>query len=239
MPTNWHDSAKKVLEDDTLVGIVLRDCVQVDLGEGTRLTPLPQVVSDKPPADLTPDLVFAAGPVAEPARVVVVEIQKEPSRDKRRQWPRYLTAFWTKCTCPVDLLVVCPDEAVARWCAEPIRTSLEDFTCRPKVLPPSRIPAITCAADVAALPGLGVLSVAYHGAAPGVANAFVAGMASLDPARGKNYYDYGCDMSAPAVRLLLEELMNTTYREIHSPTLRKEHEEGREEGREGVGKKAG
>lgn len=232
MPTEWHDSAKKLFErDPELVADILRDLMGVSSLKGVRLTPFPQVISDKPPGDLIPDLLFLAGPTREPVRCIIVEIQKGDSEDKRRQWPRYLTALWTKYGCPVDLLVICPDEVTARWCGQPIPTNLEEFTCRPKPLPPSRVPAITSAEEVAANPGLGVLSVAYHGADPAVADAFVAGTASAGADLGRTYYDYGYDMSADAVQNMLEELMTTTYRWPHSPTLRKEHEAGFVEGK--------
>ncbi|MCL2586247.1 MAG: hypothetical protein FWE35_27760, partial [Streptosporangiales bacterium] len=158
--------------------------------------------------------------------------QTKMTKEKRRQWPRYLAALWLKYECPVDLLVICPDEAAALACANLISTNLEHFACPPKVLLPSRVPFLTTPEEVAAKPGLAVLSVAYHGSDPKVADAFVAGTVFPEEESGNNYYDWGYSMSAPAVQQMLEDLMNTTYGVPHSPTLRKKFEEGLEEGLE-------
>lgn len=152
------------------------------------------------------------------------------TQEKRRQWPRYLAVLWAKYECPVDLLVICPNEAAALSCAKLIHTNLEHFACPPKVLFPSKVPALTTPEEVAAGPGLGVLSVAYHGADPQVADAFVAGTAFLGEKSASRYSDWGYNMSAPAVQQMLEELMNTSYQLPHSPTLRREHLAGIAEG---------
>ena len=130
---DWHDSMTKLFKGDpVLTADVLRECMSVPLRKGTKPKPLPQVLSSKPPTDLIPDLVFAVGTVEKPSRVIVVEIQSEMTAGKRRQWPRYAAALWLEYECPVDLLVICPDEATARACSRPLPTLLEryDLTLR-------------------------------------------------------------------------------------------------------------
>lgn len=144
---------------------------------------MPQVLSTKPPSDLIPDLVFLVGPAREPSRVIIVEIQTDMTREKRRQWPRYAAVLWAHYECPVDLLVICPDEASAQSCAEPIETSLDRYICFVKVLFPSMVPHLRTRKEVEAYPGLGVLSLSYHGTDPKVTEAFVAGVALLPPTK--------------------------------------------------------
>src|SRR5262249_36212583 len=56
-----------------------------------------------------------------PVLGVVVEVQLRPERRKRFAWPAYVATLHARLECPVQLLVVCPDQAVAAWCADPIQ----------------------------------------------------------------------------------------------------------------------
>lgn len=232
MPSNWHDSARKLFEESIeLAGQILRDLLQVDLPPTLSYTLMSPVLSDKPPGGLIPDLIILAGPVRNPVRAIIVEIQKGIEDGKRRQWPRYATSVWLRHECPVDLLVICPDDATARWAAQSIRTKLDYYTCPPRVLLPDRVPTFTSAKEVAAHPGLGVLSVVYHGTDPAVADAFVTGVGSLGSELGKNYYEYGYHMSSYRVQQLLEELVTSTSRELPlPPSFQKLHDAGVKEG---------
>lgn len=175
MMTDWHDSATKLFkENPTLVAEVLRDLMGVPMAQDVKPVPLPQVLSDKPPNDLIPDLAFLAGPARKPSRCFIVELQTKMTKEKRRQWPRYVTTLWARYECPVELLVICPSKAAAHACSDPIFTNLERFVCVPKALFPEEVPAMTRPQE-------------------------------------------------------MEDLLNSTYRMPHSPTLRKKFEEGREE----------
>src|ERR1035438_8527378 len=98
-----------------------------------------------------------------PVRGIIVEVQKDRKEEKRRQLPRYAAALWLQFDCPADVLVICPDEATAAWYATAIPTTLDGYTCRPKVLLPSLVPKTVKADEIAADPAMAVLSVAYHG----------------------------------------------------------------------------
>jgi hypothetical protein len=231
MPSLWHDSANELFrENPELAGHILRDLMGVDLPPELPLSLAPGDFTDRPSRDLIADTVIVAGSAEHPARGIIVEIQQNRDKDKRRQWPRYAAAMWLRHDCPVDLLVICPDEATARWYAEPIATKLDGYMHQPKVLLPTWIPAMTDAEQVAADPLMAVLSVAYHGQAPGVAEAFVAGMASLGAELGKNYYDCGIRMSPAEVCQILEVLVTTTYKKPYSEFLKRAYGEGLEEG---------
>lgn len=223
MPSQWHDSANELFrENPQLAGQILRDLMGVDLPPELPLSLAPGDFTDRPSRDLIADTVIVAGPAEHPARGIIVEIQQNRDKDKRRQWPRY--------DCPVDLLVICPDQATARWYAEPIPTTLDGYTHRPKVLLPAWVPAMTNAGKVAADPLMAVLSVAYHGHAPRVAEAFLAGIASLGAEPGKNYYECGIRMSPAEVRQILEVLVTTTYKRPYSEVLGRAYDEGLIEG---------
>jgi hypothetical protein len=231
MPSKWHDSANELFrENPGLAGQILRELMGVDLPAELPLSLAPETFNDRPSRDLIADAVIIAGPARNPARGIIVEIQQDKRESKRRQWPRYAAALWLQHECPVDVLVICPDEETARWYAEPIRTTLDGYTHRPKVLLPGRVPAISSPKDVAANPALGVLSVAYHGMDRAVANAFVSGVGYLGGRGALQYYEYGYSMSPKAVCTFLEELVATKHWPVYSPFAKEHYGKGREEG---------
>ena len=231
MPSKWHDSASELFQvNPGLAGQILREFMGVDLPAELPLRLAPGTFNDRPSRELIADVVIVAGSAQHPVRGIVVGIQQDKREAKRRQWPRYAAALWLQHECPVDVLVICPDEEIARWYAEPILTTLDGYTHRPKVLLPGRVPAITSPEDVAAIPALGVLSVAYHGINRAVANAFVGGIGSLGGDRGLQYYEFGYSMSPKAACALLEELVATTHWPVYSPFAKEHYGKGREEG---------
>jgi hypothetical protein len=185
-------------ENPGLAGQILRELMGVELPAELPLSLAPATFNDRPSRELIADAVIVAGSARNPARGIIVEIQQDKREAKRRQWPRYAAALWLQHECPVDVLVICPDEETARWYAEPIPTALDGYVHRPRVLLPGRVPAMTSPADVTTNPALGVLSVAYHGMNRDVANAFVGGISSLGDERGPQYYEFGYSMSPRA-----------------------------------------
>jgi len=129
-----------------------------------------------------------------------------------------------------DAVIIAGPPETAGWYAEPIRTTLDGYTHRPKVLLPGRVPAITSPEDVAANPALGVLSVAYHGMDQAVANAFVSGVGYLGGRGGLQYYEYGYSMSPRAVCTFLEELVATKHWPVYSPFAKEHYGKGLAEG---------
>jgi hypothetical protein len=110
----------------------------------------------RPSDDLVPDITVVVGPDDEPLRVVIVEVQSEKLASKRRQIPRYAMAAWIWHECPVDVLVICPDEKTAAWYAEPLPTALGDCLYRPKPLLAAGVPFVRDAAAVAKDPAMGM-----------------------------------------------------------------------------------
>jgi len=70
------------------------------------------------PAEYRADAVVVLREGEEDVRVIVVEAQLATAPRKRLSWPAYVTVSRAIYGCPVALLVVAPDPAVARWCAE-------------------------------------------------------------------------------------------------------------------------
>jgi hypothetical protein len=147
MTENWYDYARNLFGEDTgLAGVILRECLEADLPPGLPQTVMSPVVSDDQPGGPSPDgappdAVILVGKIASPVRAIVVEFMAGRDNDRRRQWPRFAASAWAEHQCPVDVLVVCPDEETARWCAEPITTTLRGYTCHPKAISLSTLKA--------------------------------------------------------------------------------------------------
>jgi hypothetical protein len=234
MPGIWHDSANELFKDDPEFARRLFRLAGVELPLDVEFIQAPTNETDRTLSnDLDPDTVLVAGSVKSPKRVIIVELQQAWDPGKLRQWPRYAASKWLRYECPVQLLVICPDDVTADRYAGPIPTSLEGYTHWPIVLRPERVPAFASAAQAMADPAMGIMSVAYHGAADeAVINAFAAGILTLSPDRAKKYYEYGLRMSPEFVRNALEHLMATKYNEPFSKLGLTYYGQGREEGRE-------
>jgi hypothetical protein len=233
MPSLWHDSGNELFKLDPDFAVRLLRLVGADLPADTHLIPAPTNETDRfLSKDLEPDAVLLEGSAEEPERVVILEMQQAASKRKLRQWPRYAAAQWLRHDCPVDLLVICPDQKVAEWYAKPIVTSLHGYTHWPYILMPMQVPALTHPYEVANDPTMAVLSVAYYGHDEAVANAFVVGIASLGAEAGQDYYELGVRMSSQETRNALELLVATKYKEPFSEFGKRHYREGLEEGRE-------
>ena len=233
MPGLWHDSGNELFKDDPEFARRLFRLAGVDLPSDVQLIPAPTNETDRTLSnDLDPDTVLVAGSIKRPKRIIIVELQQAWDPGKLRQWPRYAASKWLRYECPVQLLVICPDDGTADRYAGPVPTSLEGYTHWPIVLRPARVPFLTSAAQAIADPAMAVLSVAYHGADATALTAFATGIVSLSPDEAKKYYEYGLRMSPEIVRNALEHLMATKYNEPFSKLGLSYYGQGREEGRE-------
>jgi hypothetical protein len=233
MPGLWHDSGNELFKDDPEFARRLFRLAGVDLPPDVQLIPAPTNETDRTlSSDLDPDTVLVAGSVKSPKRIIIVELQQAWDPGKLRQWPRYAASKWLRYECPVQLLVICPDDGTADRYAGPIRTSLDGYTHWPTVLRPARVPFLRSAAQAIADPAMAVMSVAYHGADATALTAFASGIVSLGPDEAKKYYEYGLRMSPEIVRNALEHLMATKYNEPFSKLGLSYYGQGREEGRE-------
>ncbi|MGH3167316.1 MAG: hypothetical protein ACRDN0_15675 [Trebonia sp.] len=153
MPANWHDSAKKLFEENAgLASEIMRELLDADLPPGLPETVLSPVVSDQPTGVPIPGTVILVGHARNPLRAIILEFQATRDDTKRRRWPHDVIAVWQRHDCPVDLLVVCPDDTIARWWAEPIRTTLRGYTCHPRAVSLSRLEALLPATGALRIP---------------------------------------------------------------------------------------
>jgi hypothetical protein len=134
----------------------------------------------------------------------IVEVQLNTDPAKLFAWPSYVTVGRQRYRCPVVLVVITPDRAVARWASAPIELGHPGFVLRPIVLGPAQIPRIT-SADPAS-PELAVMSALAHPEVD-VAKAALLSTGGLPDERRKLYWDLIFDALTPVLRAALEEVM--------------------------------
>lgn len=184
--SNEHAAIVELFRDDPqLAARLLADIFAV------AAPPRPARVADPVlrPATLIPDLVIELGDPIE--LVVIIEVQRRVDPDKRYTWPAYLWLERLRRRCPVLLLIITPDPAVAAWAAPSI-TSGPDNTTRPLVLGPDQIPHITDPAQALRHPALALLSARAHGHQQRGLTGFraaIAALAGLDTTRRRMYID--------------------------------------------------
>ncbi len=169
-----------------------------------------------------------------PIFAIVVEVQLSRDEDKRKSWPLYLTSLRSRVDCPTALLVVAPDAAVARWCAQPIELGHPGFMLQPLVAGPDAIPVIVDERAAREDPELAVLSAMAHGrddrVGPAIAQAVMSAAWGLDDERCNFYVDLAMASMSDAARRTLEELMKSGKYEYQSEFARKYVAQGRQEG---------
>ena len=161
---------------------------------------------------------------------VIVEVQLSADTDKRRTWPLYVAAARASLGCPVTLLVLAPDPAVARWASQPIELGHPGFVLQPVVIGYAQIPRIRDAAAARAAPELAVLSVMAHPELE-TAEAAYAGLAGLPEERQKLYWDLILSSLPELARRALEAHVIKGY-EYQSDFARKYFGQGLEQGLE-------
>ncbi|MEJ1963835.1 MAG: DUF4351 domain-containing protein [Gammaproteobacteria bacterium] len=191
-------------------------------------------LTDMQPAEYRADMVIQLFD-SEAVFGIVLEVQLAVDKRKPFVWPAYVANLRARLECPVCLLVVTPDNAVARWAARPLEMGgLHRFV--PYVLGPSGVPEVTDESAANVNPELAVLSVMAHGrdadTERSVRIATVAQMAAagLDADRSKLYFDLIINSLSEAARNALNDMDARKY-EYQSDFARRYVAEGRVEGR--------
>jgi hypothetical protein len=162
------------------------------------------------PAEYRADVVALLLRGGKPVRANIIEVQLAKSEEKRFTWPAYVGVTRDKYRCPVDLLIVAPDDAVASWCAQPIELGVPGFVLTPPVLGRKLVPIVTDPSEASRRPELAVLSAMAHGdgeQALYIAQAVLPAIEQLDDKRSTFYHDLVYNSVNEAVRRALESMM--------------------------------
>src|SRR6202011_1967007 len=151
-------------------------------------------LSDLRPAEYRADLVLFLMRGSQKVLGVIVEVQLGRDEDKPYAWPAYIANLRARYRCPVCLLVITIEDAVARWAGRSIDVG-PGTRCKPWVVGPSNTPGIPALQDAQENVELAVLSAIEHGQstdiplAARIASAAIVASAGIDVERSRLYLD--------------------------------------------------
>ncbi|WP_046471618.1 RpnC/YadD family protein [Allosalinactinospora lopnorensis] len=232
-PTPEHEILIKLFQNQPkLAPDLLGEVFGLDVPAHTRASLACGDFGDVRPTELRADAVVTLR-TDEAVMSIIVEVQRKRDHGKRQSWPVYLTTLHARVGCPAVLLVICPDPAVARWCANPIDIGHPDWSLRPLVIGPDAVPVITDPGQAAQSPELAVLSTLTHGSVSKteVIDALCTGLAEIDHAQARLYTEYVLTLLSGAARKYMEELMAAETFEYMSEFTQRYVDRGKAEGK--------
>ncbi len=165
MPTIPHEAPLFLLRGrPTLIAELLADALGIAIPPFVDSSAEDANFTQLTPTEFRADLVITLRRDDEPVMGIVIEVQLATDPKKRFTWPLYVAALHAKLRCPTALVVIAPDDAVARWAREPIATLQPGSAFTPLVIGRAQIPVITSSADAVRAPELAALSLLAHGA---------------------------------------------------------------------------
>ncbi|HET9930018.1 MAG TPA: hypothetical protein VFQ35_04990, partial [Polyangiaceae bacterium] len=164
MPSLDHELLIELFRNQPeLAAQLLRDALHLELPAYTEARLASSDLTELVPTEFRADAVVLLVD-GKPVLGVIVEAQLSRDERKRFTWPAYVSVLRARHQCPVELLVVTPDRAVATWASTPISLDLTGSAAlRPRVLGPETIPIVTDAERAAREPEFAVLSLMAHG----------------------------------------------------------------------------
>lgn len=234
MPTRDHEIPLRIIQNQpAMVPVLLKESLGIDIPHHTEALNTSSVLTNCDPMEFNSDGATVLRDGERNVLAVVVERQIGRDYGKRASWPAYLVTLHTRLECPAVLVVLCPNEAMARWSATPIKIGHPGFELVPLTIGPSRMPIVVDTDQARDLPELAVLSAHAHGDTdPRTLKAVVEALDSTSENNRAFYYDFVLVGLNEAARKDLEGLMSVATYEWQSDFAQKYVGMGREEGRE-------
>ena len=216
MPSQLHESHLFLFRNQPqLAADLIRGALGVTLPSYAEARVISAELTEVQPPEYRADMVVELWRDA-PVHGIVLEAQLCKDEHKLFAWPAYVANLRARLKCPVSLLVVTADDAVARWAARCVDIGgLNRFT--PYVLGASRIPRVTDEALARQNPELAVLSAMAHGRDSNLQRAVEIALAAqkasvgLDADRSKIYCDLVISSLGEAARQALTSMDARTY----------------------------
>jgi hypothetical protein len=211
MPSHLHEVLIEMFRDrPALAADLLAGPLGIEVPEFDKARLSTGELTDVAPTEYRADAVVTLNAANRAVFAVVVEVQLRIDRRKRRTWPVYAATVHARLRCPVMLLVLCPDQAVAVWSAEPVVIGNPCLVLTPVVLGPRQVPLVTDAAAARRNPEVTVLSALAHGGREppsAVFGALLAALDVIDHDHANLYADLVLAVLPAAARVRLEEFM--------------------------------
>ncbi|MEV2278949.1 hypothetical protein AB0I72_25520 [Nocardiopsis sp. NPDC049922] len=232
-PTREHEIPLRIIQNQPALAPVLLESLGFEVPHHTEAINTLSALTNCDPKELNSDgaVLLRDGP--RHVLAVVVERQNDHAKEKRLSWPAYLVNLHSRLQCPAVLVVLCPTDSLAKWCATPISIGHPGFELSPLTIGPSDMPVVETAEQARTLPELAMLSARAHGNTdPSTLKAVVEALDATPNRHRVFYYDYVLAGLNEAARKELEALMAVDTYQWQSDFARKYVGIGREEGRE-------
>lgn len=230
MPSHLHETLIEMFRDRPLLAAeILRGPLHITVPDFDEARLSSGDLNDVTPTEYRADAVVTLAEEGITVLAVVIEVQLRIAARKRRSWPAYVATLHARLGCPVVLMVVCPVQAVADWCGDPIPFGPPASVLTPVALGPQQVPLITDAGTARHVPELVVLSALAHGSRPDpipVFHALLTALDAIDHDHAKLYTDLILSVLPAAARDCLEEFMTTTSHRYQSDFARRYVSEG-------------
>lgn len=141
MPSFQHEVLLQLFRNRPLLApTLLRDALHQRLPEFTEARLDSAELTDIQPAEYRADLVVL---LLHGRAVLGIVVEAQLTRDdaKHYAWPAYVANLRARIKAPVLLLVIAPDQHVARWAATPIEMG-SGWRFIPHVLSPTAVPQV-------------------------------------------------------------------------------------------------
>jgi len=226
MPSQLHESHLLLFRNQPALAVeLIRDALGEELPEFREARIASADLTEVQPAEYRADIVIELWTDGVPVYGIVVEVQLSEVSRKWFVWPVYVMNLRARLECPVALLIVTPDEAVARWATRTVSVGGQNYFT-PYVLGPSGVPEVTEDARARESPELAVLSAMAHGRDADPVRAIEIAIAAqkasvgLDADRSRIYVDLIMNSLGEAAREALNTMATQKY-EFQSDFARK------------------
>ena len=236
MPSYVHESIVHLFRNRSGSAPDLLRELDVQLPEYDEIRADSSDLNDLRPAEYRADLVLLLMRGSQKVLGVIVEVQLGRDEDKSYVWPAYISNLRARHRCPVCLLVVTIEDAVARWAGRSIDVG-PGTQCKPWVIGPSNMPAITALQDAQENVELAVLSAIEHGQSPDsllaerIATAAILASAAIDVERSRLYLDLIQISLSKNIQEVFETAMNSLGYEYQGDFARRYYGQGKAEGK--------
>ena len=194
MPSYLHELLLALMRNRSESAADLLRELDVQLPEYDTISTESSELNDLKPAEYRADLVLFLTRESKKELGIIVEVQLGRDDDKPYTWPVYIASLRDRHRCPVCVLVITIEEAVARWAGRPIKLG-PGTHCTPWVIGPSNTPAVIGLQSATQNVELAVLSAIQHRKDPDIplasriASAAAVASAALDSERSWQYLD--------------------------------------------------
>ena len=236
MPSYLHELLLLLFRNRSGSAADLLRELDVQLPEYDEIRAESSDLNDLRPAEYRADLVLFLVRASQKVLGLIVEVQLGYDKDKPYVWPAYIANLRARHHCPVCLLVITIEDAVARWAGRSIELG-PGTQCKPWVIGPSNTPMVTELQDAQENVELAVLSAIEHGQSSDIplvariASAAIRASADIDAERSRLYLDLVMISLSPNAREAFEATMNSLGFEYQSDFARRYFGQGKAEGR--------